>query len=143
MKPLLIARRLLSVFIVCSVLGYASVCSARTSGPSAVNVRLITDEAEAVLAILAKRKANKPITEADWQRLFSSEGYIRLKKRETSMRRAFEDADFKTFALSDQLTKRAQALEKTLARWKRADITGAARLALTYLPKEARIRAKI
>ena len=143
MQPSSIVRILLNVLIVCSVFGLASVCSAQTSGPSAVNVRLITDEAEAVLAILAKRQANQPITEADWQRVFSSEGYIRLKKRETSMRRSFEDTDFRTFVLSDQLTERAQALEKTLARWKRADITGAARLALAYLPKEARIRAKI
>lgn len=95
---------------------------------SAVNVRLVTDEAEAVLAILAKRKANQPITVADWQRVFQSEGYVRLKQRETSMKRSFEDADFKTFALSDQIAERTQALEETLARWRGADITGAARV---------------
>lgn len=111
--------------------------------PSAVNVRLVTDEAEAVLTILAKRKASQPITETDWQRVFSSEGYVRLKARETSMKRSFEDADFKTFVLSDQVAQRAQALEETLARWKNADVTGAARLALAYLPKEARIKVKI
>jgi len=111
--------------------------------PPAVNVRLVTDEAEAVLAVLAKRKTNQPITEADWQRVFSSEGYVRLKKRETSMKYSFEDADFKSFVLSDTLAERAQALEETLARWQRADITGAARLALDYLPKGAHIKAKI
>jgi putative zinc-dependent peptidase DUF5700 len=111
--------------------------------PSAVNVRLVTDEAEAVLSILAKRKAKQPITEADWQRVFSSEGYVRLKQRETSMKRSFEDADFKTFVLSDAIAERTQALELTLARWRGADITGAARLALAYLPKEARVRAKV
>lgn len=111
--------------------------------PSAVNVRLVSDEAEAVLAILAKRKADQPITESDWQRVFRSEGYMRLKQRETSMKRSFEDNDFRTFILSDQLAERRQALEETLARWRDADITGAARLALAYLPKEARIRAKL
>lgn len=111
--------------------------------PTAVNVRLVTDEAEAVLSILAKKKAHQPITESDWQRVFQSEGYVRLKARETSMKRSFEDADFKTFVLSDQLAEQAQALEETLARWKRADITGAARLSLAYLPKKAYIRAKI
>lgn len=111
--------------------------------PAAVNVRLVTDEAEAVLAILAKRKTNQPITEADWQRVFSSEGYVRLKKRETSMKYSFEDADFKSFVLSDKLAERAQALEETLARWQRADITGAARLALAYLPRKAHIKAKV
>lgn len=111
--------------------------------PSAVNVRLVTDEAEAVLSVLAKKKTKQPISEADWQRVFQSEGYIRLKKREASLNRAFEDADFKTFVFSDQLAEQAQALEETLTRWKRADITGAARLALAYLPKQARISAKI
>lgn len=143
MKSSVIVRRLLSLFIVCSVFGFASACSAQTSMPSAVNVRLVTDEAVAVLAILAKRKANQQITETDWQHVFSSEGYVRLKQRELSLKRSFEDNDFRTFVLSDQLFERAQALEETLTRWSSADITGAARLALAYLPKEARIRAKI
>jgi len=108
-----------------------------------VNVRLVTDEAEAVLNILAKKKANEPIAEADWQQLFATEGYVRLKQRETSMQRSFEDADFRTFVLSDQLAARAPALREALDKWKRADITGAARLALNYLPKDARISAKI
>jgi putative zinc-dependent peptidase DUF5700 len=108
-----------------------------------VNVRLVTDEAEAVLAILAKRKANQPITESDWQRVFQSEGYTRLKQRETSMKRPFEEADFKTFVLSDQSAERAAALEETFEKWKRADITRAARLALDYLPPGAQIKAKI
>lgn len=118
----------------------ALVVSAQTS---AVNVPLVTDEAEAVLAILEKRKANQPVTDADWQRVFQSEGYTRLKKRETSMQRSFEDSDFKTFVLSEQLAARAPALKDTLEKWKRVDITRAARLALDYLPKDAYIRAKI
>jgi hypothetical protein len=44
-------------------------------------VRLVNDEAEAVLSILAKHAAQQPITEADWQRVFASEGYVRLKQR--------------------------------------------------------------
>ena len=108
-----------------------------------VNVRLVTDEADAVLSVLAKRRANQSINEADWQRVFQSEGYVRLKKRETSMQRSFEDADFKTFVLSDALAQRAQALEETLARWKKADVNRAGALALAYLPKDAQVRAKI
>src|SRR4026209_2196124 len=108
-----------------------------------VNVRLVTDEAEAVLTILAKKKANETISDADWQQLFATEGYVRLKRRETSMQRSFEDADFKTFVLSDQLAERAQALRETLNKWKHADVTRAGQLALAYLPKDAQIRAKI
>src|SRR6185369_12807079 len=113
------------------------------SAAAQVNVKLVTDESEAVLSVLAKRKANQTITETDWQRIFQSEGYVRLKKRETSMQRSFEDADFKKFVLSDELAQRATPLEETLARWKSADVSGAARLALAYLPKDAQIRAKI
>ena len=126
--------------IICCLLLFVStqIVSAAT-----VNVRLVTDEAEAVLAILTKKKAGEEITDADWRRVFQSEGYVRLKQRETSLKRSFEDADFKTFVLSDQLAARLPALEETLARWRQADTTRAARLALAYLPKDAIVRAKI
>lgn len=116
---------------------------AQGAASASVNVRLVTDEAEAVLAILTKKKAGEAIGDADWQRVFQSEGYVRLKQRETSMQRSFEDTDFKTFVLSDQLSARLPALEETLARWRQADLTRAAGLALAYLPKDASIRAKI
>src|SRR5688572_19553921 len=87
-----------------------------------LDVRLVTDEADAVLAVLAKKRASEPVTEADWARVFSSEGYTRLKKRELGMQRPFEDAEVQKFALSDELGQRAAALEDTLAKWKRADV---------------------
>ncbi len=144
---LTIARSFLQVSIIFGAFHFASVCAslcfAQSADAPAVDVRLVTDEAEAVLSVLAQRKTNRPSTEADWQRVFQSEGYVRLKARETSMKRSFEAADFKTFVLSDALAERAQALEETLAKWKRADVSEAARLALAYLPKGARIRAKV
>ena len=143
MKSYLSICSLVFVTIAQSILVFASVCSAQTSTPLAVDVHLVTDEAEAVLAVLAKKKANQPITDADWERVFQSEGYVRLKKRETSMKRSFEEVDFKTFVLSDKLASQAQILEETLEKWKRADTTRAAYLALAYLPKQARIKAKI
>lgn len=118
-------------------------CLAQQVGVERVNVRVVADEAEAVLAILAKRVAGQAVTEEDWRRLFESEGYVRLKRRELSMHRAFDDVEFKTFVLSDQLAARFQALSDTLARWKKADASDAARRALAYLPKDAYIRAKI
>lgn len=109
----------------------------------AVDVQLVSDEAEAVLSILAKKKANQRISEDDWQRLFSTEAYVRLKKREASLGRSFQDSEFKSFVLSDEMAGRAEPLEETLAEWKRADVRGASRRALAYLPDGARIRAKI
>lgn len=143
MRFSLLVAALLSLFAISGQAGFAPACFAQTSRQQGVSVRLVTDEAEAVLAILAKRAASQPVTEADWQRVFQSEGYVRLKKREQSMKRSFEDADFRAFVLSDQLLARAEALRETLDRWKRADVNRSARLALAYLPKEAYIRAKI
>jgi hypothetical protein len=108
-----------------------------------VDVRLVCDEAEAVLSVVAKRKAGRPVGDDDWRRLFASEGYVRLKNREVGMGRPFDEAAFKAFVQSDELAARAPALEETLARWKRIDPTRAARRALAYLPGGARIRAKI
>ena len=122
---------------------FAPAVPARPFDPPAVDVKVITDEADAALAILAKSEGRQTVTEEDWRRLFESEGYVRLKRRETAMRRSFEDADFKTFLLSDAVRTRAPALAETLARWKGADVTRAASLALAYLPKGARISAKI
>lgn len=140
---LFIGRMIANALVISSCAGFAFGCLAVPSAKSPVDVHLILDEPEAVLAILSKKKGNQPITEADWQRVFQSDGYVRLKAREHSMKRSFEDVDFRNFVLSDQLAERAGALEETLAKWKHADVTAAARLALKYLPKNATIRAKI
>ncbi len=115
--------------------------AAQSANP--LQVELVTDEADAVLAILAKKAAAEPIADTDWKRLFASEAYARLKKREASLNRNFEDSDFKSFVLSDDLSSRRAALEETLARWRAADVTGAAGRALAYLPAGSQLRAKI
>jgi len=108
-----------------------------------VQIRLVTDEADAVLAILAKRSASASISESDWHALFESEGYRRLKKREQAMHRPFEDAAFKDFVLSPQLLSRAARLRETLNKWKQADMSRPADLALAYLPTDAHIQAAV
>lgn len=109
----------------------------------AADVQVVADEADAVLAIVARKKVDQPVAEADWQRLFASEGYVRLKKRDAGMGRPIEDADFRAFVLSDDLAARADSLAATLAKWRGADVSGAARRALAYLPAGAHIRAKV
>ena len=110
---------------------------------SRLNIKIIADEPDAVLAILAKRKANQNLSDADWQRLFSTEGYVRLKKREQAMKRSFEEADFKAFVLSDALLAKADSLNATLQAWKSIDVNRVAQAPLEYLPQDARINAKI
>jgi hypothetical protein len=134
--------RVLAVFVLIQGV-LAQTCLARSKMSSAVKVSFVTDEAEAVLAVLAKKGAGEAIIAEDWRRIFSSEGYTRLKKRELSMRRSFEDSDFKAFILSDQLSAQAQALAAALKQWRHIDPSRAAHRALAYLPKNAKIQAKI
>ena len=131
------------VFLLLLATGSTPNATAQSSSTSRVNVRVVTDEADAVLEILAKREAGKQITEADWQKVFNSEGYVRLKQREHSLSRSFEDADFRDFVLSDSLVKNRKALGATLAEWKQTDVEKIALRPLAYLPSTAQIRASI
>jgi hypothetical protein len=108
-----------------------------------LRVTFVTDEADAVLAILAKRREGKMVTEGDWRRIFSSDGYRRLERRETGMGRPFEQKDFRRFVESAELLSRREALAATVSTWKRADAPAAARRALAYLPAGASIHATI
>jgi len=110
---------------------------------SPVAVRIVSDESDAVLAILAKKRSNQTVTDQDWRQLFSCEGYVRLKKREASLHRDFTDEEFKSFVLSDTVVARLQTLKATLDKWKTVDVATAARRALAYLPEGAKIKTTI
>jgi Putative zinc dependent peptidase (DUF5700) len=113
------------------------------SGDDRVQLTLDTSEADAVLAILDQRTAGREVSTADWQRLFATEPYQRLKRREASLHRDFTDDDFKAFVLSDDLARRASALEHTLETWKAADLAATARRILPYLPADAKVKASV
>lgn len=108
-----------------------------------VHFTLNTSEADAVLAILSKRAAGQDVAAADWQKLFASEPYLRLKKREASMHRDFTDEDFKAFVLSDGLAKQAPSLQRTLDAWKKSDLPVTANRILPYLPPDANVKASV
>jgi Putative zinc dependent peptidase (DUF5700) len=113
------------------------------ASPNRIKLQFNTDEAEAVLAILDRRAAGTVVTDSAWQRLFATEPYIRLKRREAAMGRDFTDDDFKSFVLSPELAEKAAALRKTLDAWEHADLVASARRALAYLPEQAVIKAKV
>jgi Putative zinc dependent peptidase (DUF5700) len=108
-----------------------------------IEIKLNTDEADAVLAILDKRAAGAAIADSDWEHLFATEPYIRLKKREAAMHRDFTDDDFKKFVLSADLVAKASTLRHTLDAWRRANLAASAERVLAYLPDQAHIRAKV
>jgi hypothetical protein len=104
-----------------------------------VRVTLITDEADAVLRLLRAPRATK----AEWNTLWSSDGYQRLKRREGAMGRAFTDSSFAAFVRADSTQARAEVFARTLKAGSAADLAGAGRRALAYLPPRSIIRAKV
>lgn len=111
--------------------------------PDRIQLHFNPSEAEAVLAILDKQTAGQTVTDSDWQALFATEPYQRLKKREASMHNDFTNADFKAFVLSPDLAKRSPELHRTLDAWTKTDLVAAARRILPYLPDDAVIHAKV
>jgi putative zinc-dependent peptidase DUF5700 len=107
-----------------------------------VSLQVVRDEPDGVLSILAQRAAGGTPGESDWMRLFSSEGYVRLKARETSMGRSFDDGEFRAFVTGLEPAQRV-AFASTLASWTSADPAAAAQRALAYLPPGSTLRAKV
>jgi len=115
-----------------------------------IQLTLDTSEADQVLAILALRNQGKPVPDSEWQKLFATTPYQRLKQREKAIGErfhdptvAFTDDDFKRFVLSGDLLPRAAALSSTLDRWKKADLQLDANRVLAYLPADATLHAKV
>ncbi|MCH5684045.1 hypothetical protein LWM68_07035 [Niabella sp. W65] len=108
-----------------------------------LNVKVVSDQAEAVIKILDKKVLNKEITESDWQSVFLSEGYLRLQKRERSLNRTFDDSTFKKFVLADSTINMKKAFTETLEKWKAANMSEVSAYAFAYLPPGVRIRAKV
>lgn len=111
--------------------------------PETADLRLDTEAAEAVLAMLDAQAAGESVPPAQWDRLLASAGYRRLKERESAMGRAFSDEEFRAFLASPDLIARRAALRDTLARWRSADLGAAAGRAAAYLPNETRFRATV
>lgn len=124
-----------------AILAAVLVCPAFAQLPDRVKLKLDPSEAEAVLAILDKRAHHQEVSDTDWQKLFGTTPYRRLKQREASMRRPFTDEDFMKFVAT--LDSRREALRRTLQKWQSADLPAVARRPLGYLPPEASIRADV
>jgi hypothetical protein len=118
-------------------------CPALHAQQPRLDVTMVTDEADAVLAILDRIARGETVTDMNWVGLLSSEGYVRLKQREAAMKRAFEDTVFRNFVLSDVTIARAALLRETLDKWTHVNPDSAAARARLYLPATATIRARI
>jgi putative zinc-dependent peptidase DUF5700 len=112
-------------------------------GPAGPQVRIVTDEADAALAILEERAATGGVKPESWERLFKSEGFVRLKKRQESFGGKDVEQGFREFLTAEETLPRLADLRTAVERWKQMDITAAARRAAAYLPGELRLRATI
>ena len=135
-------RKVVAVVLLAAVFLFSPPISA-VPAEERIQLEIDPSEARAVLAILAARRDGHSVTPMAWRRLFESEPYVRLKKREAALHREFTDDDFRKFVTSDDLARRAADLENTLNRWEKSDLTAAARRVLAYLPSNAVIRAKV
>ena len=123
-----------------AVLAALFIASPTYAQTNRLDVRLNTEAADAVLALVKK---GRRATDKDWQRLLNSDGYRRLKAREAAMRRPLTDSAFKAFVMDTALARRAPRLERALKAWKKVDVNKAAEKAFAYLPANARIKATI
>lgn len=106
-------------------------------------VEIVADESEAVLAILAKRAQEGAPFDADWIRLFQSEGYRRLVAREATFQHSMDEAAFKDFVLAKEQLAQYEGLARNLQAWRTTDMDACGRRALAYLPTGASIQARI
>ena len=138
------ASRIVRAALVVSVAAACARNSARPElSPRQVDVRLVSDEADAARSVLDIRARGATPERADWDRLFASGGYQHLQEREAAMGRAFTDSAFRAFLMSDAQRQRAAELGRTLEGLERVDVTAAAARALAYLPAATPLRARL
>jgi hypothetical protein len=108
-----------------------------------VKVRIVTDEADAALAILAERQATGAVKPASWDRLWQSQGFVRLKKRSEAFGAKDVEQGFRDFLTSAEPLAQLDDLRRSVADWKHLDITAAARRAASYLPAGLPLKATL
>jgi hypothetical protein len=134
-------RSLIPIFLI--LLAIPSVAFPIEGKAAGVQVRIVADEAEAALAVLDERAAGGTVKAETWERLWKSEGFVRLKKRQESFGAKTVDQDLRDFLGSDDPLARREALRKALEAWEHLDVTAAARRAAAYLPPGMPLRATI
>jgi hypothetical protein len=111
--------------------------------PHVLQVRVVTDEADAALAILDERARTGAVEPGSWERLWKSEGFVRLKKRSESFGAKDVEQGFRDFLTSGEPLSHARELRQALETWKHLDATAAARRAGAYLPPGIPLRVTI
>lgn len=127
--------------VLCVIFAGLSASLALAQPANRVTLTLDSSEVDAVLAILDKRALQQSVTDADWQKLFTTTPYRRLKQGEASMGQPFTDEEFIAFVTT--LDARREELHRTLAQWQSTDLRAVAQRSLSYLPPQASIHADV
>jgi hypothetical protein len=139
-------RRPLVLFLLLLALP-AAVRPAEVDAPAVqragVQVRLMTDEADAALAILNERAGRGEASPEAWDRLWKSEGFVRLKKRQEAFGAKDVEKDFRDFLGSAKPLAQRDALRQALELWKHLGVPAAAQRAAAYLPPGIPLRATV
>ncbi len=109
----------------------------------ATELTMVLDEAEAALRILEVRDRGGTPSEADWERLWESEGFRRLEARQESMGRAGTREGVADFLRGEESLGRLLEFQEAIARWRAASVSEAGSKAGAYLPSGTLIRAKV
>ncbi|HEV7785078.1 MAG TPA: hypothetical protein VGQ28_07055, partial [Thermoanaerobaculia bacterium] len=91
-----------------------------------VQVHVVTDEADAALAVLGERRAIGTVKPASWDRLWQSQGFVRLKNRQESFGVKDVEQGFREFLTSEEAVASLDDLRRAVADWKHLDVTAAA-----------------
>lgn len=110
---------------------------------SGVDVRIVTDQADAALAILEQRRSSSEVADAQWEALWSSVGYKRLAARQATFGNEKTQKRQKDFLGSDAALELLPRLRRAVDDWKAIDITAAAELAAAYTPPGLSLRATL
>lgn len=109
-----------------------------------LDVRLVTDQAEAALHIIELAEINATPGDDDWNRLWNSEGYRRLLEREASMGRdkGFAQA-LAAWLVSPETVAKADEYRELVDEWQHFDARAAGLRALAYLPGNTFLQASL
>jgi hypothetical protein len=121
----------------------AAPAAASPAGGPDVQVRIVTDEADAALAILGEEATAGTAAPASWERLWASEGFVRLKKRAESFGAKDVEGGLRDFLSSSETIARRGELRSAVETWKHLDVKAAAQRAAAYLPPGIPLRATI
>lgn len=116
-------------------------CSAQAQSANRIALTLDSSEAEAVLAILDKRAVHEELTDADWQKLFATTPYRRLKEQAAPLPQPITDEEFMKFVST--LDASREQLHQSLQQWQSLDFRSVAQRPLVYLPPQATIRGEL